>query len=150
MLYHLCFFLRYGKSKKRYCCFDPISHKWYVSHYVYFLEHIPFFSIPTKSHNVFKSKLVHIDHFLDDIDSFLANTSTLVPGHHAHPPTAIPTLSGTVNSLPPHFSQYLPKSTRLLDFVYSFYSDSFTSFLTSIHNLSKPLWYQEAIIDPLW
>lgn len=97
------------------------------------------FFIPTKSHNVFKSKLAHIDHFLDDIDSFLVDTSTLVPDHHAHPPTAIPTLSGTVNSLPPHFSQHLPKSTRLLDFFYSFYSDSFTSFLTSIHNLSKPL-----------
>ena len=32
-------FLGYGKSKKMYCCFDPISHKLYVSRHVFFLEH---------------------------------------------------------------------------------------------------------------
>ena len=42
------------------------------------------------------------------------------------------------------------KSTKLLDFAYSCYSSSFTSFLAYIHCLSEPSSYKEAIIDPLW
>ena len=52
-----------GEGQKRYRCFDPISHKLYVSHHVFFLEHIPFFSIPIESHNAFKYELVYIDPF---------------------------------------------------------------------------------------
>jgi len=39
----ICVFLGYGEGKKGYRCFDPITHKLYVSHHVVFLEHIPFF-----------------------------------------------------------------------------------------------------------
>ena len=39
------------------------------------------------------------------------------------------------------------KSTKLLDFVYSCYSSSFTSFLASIHCLSDLSSYKEAILD---
>lgn len=35
-------------------------------------------------------------------------------------------------------STHVCKSTKLLDFVYSTYSSSFTSFIASIHRLSKP------------
>ena len=36
----------------------------------FFFKHIPFFSIHNKSHNIFKSELIRIDPFLNDIDSF--------------------------------------------------------------------------------
>lgn len=36
------------------------------------------------------------------------------------------------------------------DFGYSCYSPSFSSFLTSIHNLSESTSYKEVICDPLW
>ena len=45
-------FLGYGEGKKGYRCFDPITHKLYVSRYVVFLEHIPFFFIPSTTHNL--------------------------------------------------------------------------------------------------
>ena len=51
--------------------------------HVFFIDHIPFFSIPFESHNIFESELVHIDNFLDEIDSFLVDTGTLVLDHHA-------------------------------------------------------------------
>jgi hypothetical protein len=38
----------------------------------------------------------------------------------------------------------------LPNFAYSCYSSSFTSFLASIHCLSKPFSYKEAILDPIW
>ena len=78
------FFLGYDESQKGYHCFDLISHKLYVSHHVFFFEHILLFFIPIESHNVFKSKLVHIDILLDDINSFHIDIDTLVPNHHAH------------------------------------------------------------------
>ena len=61
-----------------------ISNKLYVSHHIFFLEHVHFFSIPIKSHNTSKFELAHIDHFLDDTFSFPTETGTLVPDHHAH------------------------------------------------------------------
>ena len=36
------------------------------------------------------------------------------------------------------------------DFAYSCYHSLFTSFLTSIHCLSEPSSYKEAILDPHW
>ena len=41
-------------------------------------------------------------------------------------------------------------STKLPDFAYSSYSTSFISFLVSLHSLSEPLSYREAVVDPLW
>jgi hypothetical protein len=35
----ICVFLGYGEGKKGYCCFDPITHKLYMS------RHVVFFSI---------------------------------------------------------------------------------------------------------
>ena len=42
------------------------------------------------------------------------------------------------------------KSTQLLDFVYSSYSGSFTTFIASIHRLHEPSSYRKAMCDPLW
>jgi len=48
-MFALYVFLGYGLGQKGYHCFDLASKKVYVSHQVMFLEHIPFFSIPTIS-----------------------------------------------------------------------------------------------------
>ena len=111
-----------------------------------------FFSIPIESHNVFKSKLVQINLFLDDTNNFLANADTLLPNCRvpSSPHMAILTPFEIVDPLPLHTYQYLHKSIWLPDFVYSSYSDSFTSFLPSIDNLSEPLSYRQTILDPLW
>jgi len=37
-----------------------------VSRHVVFLEHIPFFSIPSTTHSLTKSDLIHIDPFSED------------------------------------------------------------------------------------
>ena len=128
------FFLGYDDSQKGYCCFDSISHQLYVSHHVFFFEHILLFFIHAKSHNVFKSKLIHIDLFLDDINSFHIDTNTLVLDHHAPFSLHMATLAHfeTTDPLPPHSFQHLHKSNRLPYFIYSSYSNSFTSFLASM------------------
>ncbi|XP_039682987.1 replication protein A 70 kDa DNA-binding subunit-like [Medicago truncatula] len=53
-------------------------------------------------------------------------------------------------SSPPRYPSRHRKSTQFPDFVYSTYSASFASFLTSIYSLSMPSSYKEAILDPLW
>ncbi|KAJ9561585.1 hypothetical protein OSB04_006745 [Centaurea solstitialis] len=73
----LCVFLWYGIGQKGYRCFDPVSQKLYVSRHVTFLEHIPFFSIPTQSHDVTKSDLRSIDPFDTDTN----DTFSDVPAH---------------------------------------------------------------------
>jgi hypothetical protein len=62
--YVICVFLGYGKGKKRYRCFDPITQKLYVSRHVVFLEHIYFFSIPSTTYNLTRPDLIRIDLFL--------------------------------------------------------------------------------------
>ena len=57
----ICVFLGYGEVKKVYRCFDPITQKLYVSRHVVFLEHIPFFSIPSTTHNLTRSDIIRID-----------------------------------------------------------------------------------------
>jgi histone deacetylase 1/2 len=64
----ICVFICYGEGKKRYCCFDPITQKIYVFRHVVFLEHIPFFSIPSNTHSLTRSDLIYIDHFSKDYD----------------------------------------------------------------------------------
>ena len=59
----ICVYLWYGWRSKEISLLCPISHKLYVSYRVFFLEHIPFFSIAVESHNAFKFELVYIDPF---------------------------------------------------------------------------------------
>ena len=161
-----CVFLGYGEGRKGYRCFDPVSNKFYVSRHVVFMEHISFFSIPFPSHTVTKADLIHIDPFSDDADDVLDSTvsspnpSLLQPfpihySRRSNTPTDAPPSSATqeapevVDSAPPS-AKRIRKSTHLPDFDYSCYSSSFTSFLSSIHNLCEPQSYTEAARDPLW
>ena len=77
-----------------------------------------------------KFEFVHIDHFLDDTNSFLTDFGTLVLDCHVLSSSPIATLAPfkTVNP-PPHTSQCPRKYTQLTDFVSSSYFDSFTFFL---------------------
>ena len=74
------------------------------SRHVFFLEHIPFFSIHIESYNVSKSELVRIGHFFDDTDSFHVDIGTMVFDYHALPSssTITPTPSKFVDYFPPH------------------------------------------------
>ena len=48
----ICVFLGYGKGKKRYCYFNLVIQKHYMSHHIVFLEHISFF-ISSTTHNLY-------------------------------------------------------------------------------------------------
>jgi len=167
----ICVFLSYGESKKRYHCFDLITQKLYVSRHVVFIEHIPFFSIPSTTHTLTRFDIIRIDPFSKDsisLSSQVPSTSD-TPFHVrsicTHHPIGTDTLlSHTLEALfsskapqalfeimdpPLHQCICIRKSTKLPDFAYSCYSLSFTSFLTFIHCLSEPSSYKEAILDPL-
>jgi hypothetical protein len=159
----ICVFLGYGKGKKGYRCFDPITLKLYVSRHVVFLEHIPFFSIPSTTHGLTKTDLIHIDPFSEDFGSDTsphvrsicthnsAGTGTLLSGTLEAPFSFIaPQASYEIMDPPPRQSIRIRKSTKLPNFAYSCYSSSFTFFLASIHCLFEPSSYKEAILDPLW
>jgi len=82
----ICVFLGYDEGKKRYRCFDPITHKLYMSHHVVFLEYIPFFSISSTTHSLTTSEFIRINPFFEDSDilsSYVPNTSDTLP--HVRP-----------------------------------------------------------------
>ena len=132
-----------------------------MSRHVLFLEHIPFYSIPSTTHTLTRSDLNRIDLFSKDFDSLSsqfpstsntssqAGTDTLLSGTPEAPSSSIvPQASSEIVDPPLHQSISIRKSTKLPNFTYSCYSSSFTSFLTSIHCLSEPFSYKEAILDP--
>ncbi|KAI5401815.1 hypothetical protein KIW84_066328 [Lathyrus oleraceus] len=154
----ICVFLGYGHGQKGYHCYDPGTKKLYVSCHVVFLEHIPFYSLSSDSHVTSSSKLTHIEHFdhNNNVSSYcnfkncMTDTTAtpdidilLVPATTQEPPTI-------VDPLPPRYPSSDRKSTQFPNFVYSTYSASLSSFLTSIHSLSEPSSYKEVIIDPVW
>ena len=144
----MCVFPGYGIGQKGYRCFDPVTKKLYVSRHVVFVEHIPFYSIPATPHDVVESDLINIDPFIDDVSS--PSTDHLDSGDQAPQPMPAPPSSELEVPPPVSKSTRIRKSTQLPDFDYSYYSHSFTSFLTSISNLREPLSYKEAVSDPLW
>jgi len=75
----ICVFLGYDEGKKGYHCFDPITHKRYVSRHVVFLEHIPFFSIPSTTHNLTRPDIIRIDPFSEDSDNISSCSTNLYP-----------------------------------------------------------------------
>jgi len=144
----ICVFLGYGEGKKGYHCYDPITQKLYVSRHVVFLEHIPFFSIPSTTHSLTKTDLIHINSSSEDSGNDTsphvrsicthnsAGTGTLLSGTLEAPFSfTVPQASSEIVDPPLRQSIRNHKSTKLLDFAYSYYSSSFTSFLTSIHCL---------------
>jgi hypothetical protein len=153
----ICVFLRYGEGKKRYCCFNLVTQKLYVSHHVVFLKHIPFFSITCTTHSLTKSDLIHIDLFSDNSDSLSSQgpSTSDTPSHvrqiYTHHYASTDTLlsstpealfSSTVSQasseiVDPYLRQFICiyKSTKLPNFAYSCYSSSFTFFF-SFYSLS--------------
>jgi hypothetical protein len=153
----ICVFLSYGEGKKRYCCFNLVTQKLYVSHHVVFLEHIPFFSITCTTHSLTKSDLIHIDLFSEDSDSLSSQgpSTSDTPSHvrqiYTHHYASTDTLlsstpealfSSTVSQasseiVDPYLRQFICiyKSTKLPNFAYSCYSSSFTFFF-SFYSLS--------------
>ncbi|CAJ2650750.1 unnamed protein product [Trifolium pratense] len=157
----ICVFLGYGDGQKGYRCYDPSSKKLYVSRHVVFLEHIPFFSLSSDSHTPSRSDLINIDPFgIDNDISSDCNFENCRDDTSATPDTYVPSVPITTQQPPvtvvptapppPRYPSRDRKSTQLPDFVYSTYSTSFASFLTSIHSLSEPSSYKEAVLDPLW
>ena len=158
-------FLGYGEGQKGYRYFDPVTKKLYVSHHVVFIEHIPFFSIPDSHYELKKSDIIHIDPFSEDIDSMPSQVSCTSDIVSSHVYTSVdtstltpdtPTSSVANQALaetvePSHcYPSRTRKSTQTPNFVYSYYSNSFASFLASVHDLSEPLSYKEATLNPLW
>jgi hypothetical protein len=134
-----------------------------VSRHVVFLEYIPFFSIPSTTHNLTKSDLIRIDPFFEDSGNGTspyvrsicthnsAGTATLLSGIPEAPfSSTAPQASSEIVDPPPRQSIHIRKSIKLPDFAYSCYSSSFTSFVASIHCLFEPPSYKEAILNPLW
>ena len=151
----ICVFLGYGIGQKGYRCYDPVSQKLYVSRHVTFLEHIPFYSIPAKTHDVTKSDIRLIDPFGIDIEVPVPDSSmpSGVPPDSASAspvPESAPSTVETGDPPPLRRSTRPCKSTKLPDFSYSTYSASFASFIANIHHLSEPESYREAVSDPLW
>jgi len=158
----ICVFLGYGEGKKGYCCFDPIIQKLYVSHHVVFLEHIPFFSIPSITHSLTKSDLIRIDPFSEDSGNDTspyvrsicthnsAGTGTSLSGT-PEAPFSFTALQASSEIMDPPLRQsiHICKSTKLPDFTYSSYASLFSFFLASIHCLFGPSSYKEEILDPL-
>ena len=76
-------FLGYSEGQKGYQYFDPTIQKLYESRHVVFLEHIPFFFIPSSIHDLTRSYLISIDPFYKDsnkLSSRVPSTSN-TPSH---------------------------------------------------------------------
>ncbi|GJY02384.1 putative reverse transcriptase domain-containing protein [Tanacetum coccineum] len=145
------------------------SQKLYTSCHVDFLEHISYYYVPASSHNLTQSKLIKVDPF-DDVTHepppFVARNNrtcsrstskTTETTPEITPETTPDTIPETTTSTkivvdPPPSGQ--PKcnckSTKRDDFVYSCYSDSFSSFIMFVNRLHKLESYRDAVCDPLW
>lgn len=141
----------YGDGQKGYSCFKPINHKLYVSQNVHFLERIHFFSISPSSPSVSRFDLILTGPFVGNIDSDHADIDRDPHEDTTTPPTSpIPSPPPRIDDPPLPPPDRILKSTRLPNFSYYAYSQSFTSFLTSINNISESSPYKEVVLDPLW
>ncbi|CAL2273919.1 unnamed protein product [Prunus armeniaca] len=181
----MCVFLGYGEGQKGYRCYDPSAQKLYVSRHVVFLEHIPFFSIPTSSPTLSTSELMYIDPFSPSNDDFSYSDNVNISPVSSSPsnpcvtsppitqvysrrkhvissdtnnpssPLVPASTSVDVDPIAPRYPSRTHKPPHRFgysstDFSYSCYSHDFSSFLSSIHTLSEPTSYKEAICNPLW
>ena len=93
-------FLGYGEGQKGYRCFNLATQKVYVSHHVVFLEHIPFFSIPSSTHDLTRSDLIRIDSFIEDSDSLSSQV-----------PNTLDSPSHVLSHFPLHYTQSVRASS---------------------------------------
>jgi len=92
------------------------------------------FQVPSTSNISFHVRLICTHHSAD--------TDILLSGTPKAPFSfTTPQASSEIVDPPLHQTTRIHKSTKLLDFAYSCYSSSFTSFLASIHCLSKPFFF---------
>ena len=103
-------FLGYGEGKKSYRCFDPSTHKIYVSSHVVFLEQKPFFSIPFATHDLTRSDFICIDNFSEDFYSL----SSQVPNTSDSPSHVLPHFSFTYTRCV-HASNFVGVDTLLFE-----------------------------------
>ena len=85
----ICYFCLFGyiEGQKGCQCFDPTTQKLYVSRHVVFLEHIPFFSIPSSVHDLTRYDLIRNDPFSKDSNDLSSQVpSTLDTPSHVLPP----------------------------------------------------------------
>ena len=102
-----CSFLNFLLNQIAVCYFVALI--WLAINYIYtcchvfFLKHILLFSITIEFHNVSKIEFIHINHFLDNIDSFVVDSGTLVLNCHTpfSLPMATPIPFETVHPPPP-------------------------------------------------
>jgi hypothetical protein len=103
-----------------------------VSRHVVFLEYLPFFSIPSTTHSLTKTDLIHIDPFFEDSGNDTSphvrsictynstGTGTLLSGTPEAPfSSTAPQASSEIMDPPPRQSIRILKSTKLPDFAYS-------------------------------
>jgi hypothetical protein len=116
----ICVFLGYSEGKKVYHCFDPITQKLYVSRHVVFLEHIPFFFIPSTTHSLTRPDIIHIDPLFEDSDSLSSQVPSTsdTPSHvrpiYTHHSLSTDTLLSSTPEVP--FSSTTPQaSSEIVD-----------------------------------
>nr|GEY19828.1 uncharacterized mitochondrial protein AtMg00810-like [Tanacetum cinerariifolium] len=152
----LCVFLGYGVSQKGYRCYDLVGQKFYTSCHVDFLEYISYYFDPTSSHNLTQFELIKIDPFeavthepppVKHVPVPETTSETTTPDTTPHTTTSIEIV---VDPPPSGQPKHNFKSTKRDDFVYSCYSNSFSSFIFSVHCLHEPKSYREAVCDPIW
>ncbi|GMP33286.1 hypothetical protein CsSME_00006678 [Camellia sinensis var. sinensis] len=79
-------------TQKDYRCYDPVSCRLYVSHYIAFLERLSFFQLASLITPVFKEDLIHIDPFPSEVPS-AKYISTVPPALVSSSPPASPLVS---------------------------------------------------------
>ncbi|GKC97010.1 gag-pol polyprotein [Tanacetum coccineum] len=121
-------------------------------------EHAPYNLIPTSSHYLTESEIIKLDPFNDDIEQALQEiptyttieTSPITIVTPPHPTTTQSSTKVVVGPPPSGRPKRNCKSTKTNDFIYSCYSNFFSSFIAFVHRLHKPLSYREAVFGSLW
>nr|GEX34451.1 putative reverse transcriptase domain-containing protein [Tanacetum cinerariifolium] len=117
-----------------------------------FLEYISYYFDLASSHNLTQSELIKIDPF--DAVTHEPPPVKRVPVPETTSETTTPHTTTSIEIVvdPPPSGQpkHNFKSTKRDDFVYSCYSNSFSSFIFSVHCLHEPESYRVAVCDPIW
>nr|GEW05505.1 uncharacterized mitochondrial protein AtMg00810-like [Tanacetum cinerariifolium] len=132
--------------------------KLYTSRNVDFLEHIRYYSVPASSHNLTQTEFIKIDPF-DNVPHEPQPVLSLVITEPV-PKTTLETIEATsetttstetvVDRPPSGRPKRNCKSTKRDGFVYSCYSDSFSSFIAFVNFLHEPESYRDVVCDPFW